>query len=79
MVQLGKFIPLFKEIMGSLSGFVIEAKRSFSNSKGKSVPKSLLDTASNFINNKTNINNLDLFKPFKNPLLGSGLILTKMR
>ena len=65
--------------MGSLFGFAIEVQRGFSSSKSKSVPKSLLDAASNFINNKTNVNSLDLVKPIKNPLLDSGLTLTKRR
>ena len=62
--------------MGPALGFTIEAQKSFNNAKYKSVLKTLLDAESNFITNKTNKEPLDLFKPIKDPLLGSGLTIT---
>ena len=62
--------------MGPALGFPIETENIFTMSTVKVFQK-LLDTASNFINVKTNINTLDLSKPNKNQILSSGLTLPK--
>ena len=64
MVKLEGFVHLLNKIMGPALGLATEAQKVFDIAKGKSVLKTLLDAASNFVDNKTNKKSLVLLKTY---------------